>query len=308
MNVLVTGVSGQLGHDVMKELRRRGHDATGTGAASLDSGTRDDAPIAAMSYVQMDITDRGRVERVMADVCPDAVIHCAAWTAVDAAEEPENQERVYAVNVAGTENLARACLARQCKMLYVSTDYVFNGGGKTPQDPDRGVCDPLNVYGRTKLEGERAVSGILEKYFIVRTAWVFGRNGDNFVRTMLRVGRERDTVRVVSDQIGAPTYTADLARLLLDMIETEKYGCFHATNEGGYISRCDFAREIFRQAGYSTRIVPVTTAEFGGSKAARPLNGMLDTSKLKRSGFDPLPDWRDALSRYLCELLDKQET
>ena len=287
MKVFVTGVGGQLGHDVMKELAKRGHQGIGSDV----QGSCD---------VTLDITDRQAVKAAITEVAPDAVIHCAAWTAVDPAEEME--EKVRSINVSGTENIALACKALDCKMMYISTDYVFDGRGTTPWEPDCTAYAPVNVYGRTKLEGELAVRRELEKYFIVRIAWVFGLNGKNFVRTMLNVGKKYDTVRVVNDQVGTPTYTRDLARLLVDMIETEKYGCYHATNEGGYISWYDFTREIFRQAGYTTNVVPVTTAEYGLSKAARPYNSRLDKSKLIKMGFEPLPVWQDALSRYLKEI------
>lgn len=284
MRVLVTGVGGQLGYDVVNELKKRGHEAVG-----VDIG-------------EMDITDCASVHTVMSAVNPEAVVHCAAWTAVDAAEEEENREKVYRVNVVGTENIAKECKALGCKMIYISTDYVFNGQGTEPWKADCKDYSPLNVYGRTKLEGELAVSRILEKYFIVRIAWAFGTNGKNFIRTMLSVGKKYDTVRVVNDQIGTPTYTYDLARLLVDMTESEKYGYYHATNEGGFISWYDFTCEIYRQAGYSTKVIPVTTAEYGLSKAARPFNSRLDKSKLRESGFTPLPAWQDALARYLRTL------
>ena len=299
MRVLVTGVNGQLGHDVMEELSRRGHEAVGTGSGGEYRGMAD---IAALPYVSMDITDPEWVWSVVAEIRPDAVIHCAAWTAVDAAEEPENEPKCRVVNGDGTANLARACRDVRAKMLYVSTDYVFSGEGEKPWDPDTDAVGPVSVYGSTKLDGERAVRETLEKYFIVRTAWVFGRNGGNFVKTMLRLSQTHDTLRVVCDQIGAPTYTADLSRLLVDMIETEKYGVYHATNEGGYISWYDFSCEIFRQAGKNVRVLPVTTEEYGLNRAQRPKNSRLDTAKLTRAGFQPLPDWRDALSRYLKEI------
>lgn len=305
MKVLVTGAAGQLGHDVLNELSSRGYEAVGTDLAPEYSGGQDGTPVTRLPYVQLDITDQGKAEQVITDLAPDAVIHCAAWTAVDLAEDEDNQEKVHAINAGGTENIARACKKAGCKMMYISTDYVFNGQGKEPWKPDCREYAPLNVYGKTKLEGELAVSGLLEKYFIVRIAWVFGRNGKNFIKTMLNVGKTHDTVRVVSDQIGTPTYTYDLARLLVDMIETEKYGYYHATNEGGYISWYDFTCEIYRQAGYSTKVIPVTTEEYGLSKAARPFNSRLDKSKLKEDGFEPLPPWQDALSRYLEEIKDE---
>lgn len=251
---------------------------------------------------EMDITDPESVSRVIGEAAPDVVIHCAAWTAVDAAEDPENIAKVRAVNAGGTRNIAQVCKKLDCKMMYISTDYVFNGQGTQPWQPDCRDYAPLNVYGQTKLEGELAVADTLEKYFIVRIAWVFGKNGSNFIKTMLNVGKKHDTVRVVSDQIGTPTYTLDLARLLVDMAESEKYGYYHATNEGGYISWYDFTCEIYKQAGYATRVVPVTTAEYGLSKAARPFNSRLDKSKLAENGFQPLPAWQDALQRYLKEI------
>ena len=282
MKVLVTGVKGQLGYDVVNELKSRGHEAIG------------------VDIEEMDITDGACVQRVMQDVCPQAVIHCAAWTAVDAAED--NEDKVRLVNAAGTENIALECKKLGCKMMYISTDYVFDGQGETPWEPDCKDYKPLSVYGQTKLEGELAVSGNLEKYFIVRIAWVFGKNGKNFIKTMLNVGKTHDTVRVVCDQIGTPTYTFDLARLLVDMIETDKYGYYHATNEGGYISWFEFTKEIYRQAGYTTNVIPVTTEEYGLSKAKRPFNSRLDKSKLVANGFKPLPTWQDALARYLKEI------
>ncbi len=284
MKALVTGVKGQLGYDVVNELKKRGHTAVG------------------VDIEEMDITDSSSVNKVITEAKPDAVIHCAAWTAVDAAEEEENIPKVKAVNVQGTENIAKVCKALDCKMIYISTDYVFDGQGTEPWQPDCKDYKPLNVYGETKLAGELTVSSLLDKYFIVRIAWVFGLNGKNFIKTMLNVGKKYDTVRVVNDQIGTPTYTYDLARLLVDMAEGDKYGYYHATNEGGYISWYDFTREIFKQAGYDTKVVPVTTAEYGLSKAARPFNSRLDKSKLKEMGFEPLPDWKDALSRYLKEI------
>lgn len=302
MKILVTGVNGQLGHDVVNELIARGHEGIGSGSSAAYHGVADGSAAAVGPYVQMDITDEKAVQAVMEKIRPDAVIHCAAWTAVDAAEDQENQAKVYAVNVLGTKNIAQFCKELDAKMLYISTDYVFNGQGTEPWKADCQTFDPLNVYGKSKLEGELAVKELLEKYFIVRIAWVFGLNGNNFVKTMLKVGKNHDTLRVVNDQIGTPTYTVDLARLLVDMLETEKYGTYHATNEGGYISWYDFAREIFRQAGYPTKVIPVTTEEYGLSKARRPYNSRLDKSKLEEMGFKPLPDWRDGVRRYLEEL------
>lgn len=302
MKVFVTGVGGQLGHDVMNELHKRGYAGVGSDIAPAYAGVADGSPVTTMPYVSMDITDKAMVARVLNEVKPDVVIHCAAWTAVDLAEDDDKVEKVRAINAGGTRNIAEVCKALDCKMVYISTDYVFDGQGTTPWEPDCKDYKPLNVYGQTKLEGELAVSGLLEKYFIVRIAWVFGLNGKNFIKTMLNVGKKYDTVRVVNDQIGTPTYTLDLSRLLVDMVETEKYGYYHATNEGGYISWYDFTCEIFRQAGYTTNIIPVTTEEYGLSKAARPFNSRLEKSKLVQNGFTPLPTWQDALSRYLKEI------
>ncbi|MBQ7768103.1 MAG: dTDP-4-dehydrorhamnose reductase [Oscillospiraceae bacterium] len=302
MKVFVTGVAGQLGHDVVNELISRGHQAIGSDLAPQYSGIADGSPVTTCPYVSLDITDKAAVNKTLMVLAPDAVVHCAAWTAVDLAEDADNREKVRAINAGGTAHIAEACEALDCKMLYISTDYVFNGQGDTPWQPDCKDYKPLNVYGQTKLEGELAVSGTLEKYFIVRIAWVFGLNGKNFIKTMLNVGKNHDTVRVVNDQIGTPTYTYDLSRLLVDMLESEKYGYYHATNSGGYISWYDFTCEIFRQAGYTTKVVPVTTAEYGLSKAARPYNSRLDKSKLTQMGFEPLPTWQDALARYLKEM------
>lgn len=301
MKIFVTGVNGQLGHDVMNELASRGYEGVGSDLASFYSGIDDGTAVTRMPYVSLDITDAQAVKQVLEDVHPDAVIHCAAWTAVDMAEDDENVAKVRAVNAGGTQHIADICKELDCKMLYLSTDYVFDGQGTEPWQPDCKEYKPLNVYGQTKLEGELAVSGTLDKYFIVRIAWVFGKNGKNFVKTMLNVGKTHDTVRVVNDQIGTPTYTFDLARLLVDMIESDAYGYYHATNEGGYISWYDFTCEIYRQAGYTTKVIPVTTAEYGLSKAKRPFNSRLDKSKLIANGFKPLPDWKDALRRYLKE-------
>lgn len=304
MKILVTGVAGQLGHDVMNELAARGHEGVGSDLAPAYSGIADGSAVTKAAYVPMDITNAAQVREVISAVHPDAVIHCAAWTAVDAAEDADKQAKVQAINVQGTANIAAVCRELDCKMMYISTDYVFNGQGETPWDPDCKDYQPLNVYGQSKLGGELAVSGALEKYFIVRIAWVFGLNGSNFIKTMLKLSETHDTLRVVCDQIGTPTYTYDLARLLVDMIESEKYGYYHATNEGGYISWYDFACEIFRQAGRATKVQPVTTVEYGVSKAARPFNSRLDKSKLAANGFTPLPDWKDALARYLKEIAE----
>ncbi len=349
MKFFVTGVGGQLGHDVMNELLKRGHEGVGSDIQENYSGVADGSAVTKAPYVALDITDKNAVEKVITEVNPDAVIHCAAWTAVDMAEDDDKVAKVRAINAGGTQNIANVCKKLDCKMTYISTDYVFDGQGTEPWQPDckdykplnvyggtqniANVCKkldckmtyistdyvfdgqgtepwqpdckdykPLNVYGQTKLEGELAVSQTLEKYFIVRIAWVFGLNGKNFIKTMLNVGKTHDTVRVVNDQIGTPTYTYDLARLLVDMNETEKYGYYHATNEGGYISWYDFTKEIYRQAGYKTEVLPVTTAEYGLSKAARPFNSRLDKSKLVEAGFTPLPTWQEALSRYLKEI------
>lgn len=302
MKVFVTGVAGQLGHDVMNELAKRGHQGIGTDLAAEYSGIQDGSAVTTMPYISLDITDAEAVSRVLHEIRPDAVVHCAAWTAVDLAEDEDKVEKVRAINAGGTANIAKVCKELDCKLLYLSTDYVFDGQGTEPWEPDCKDYKPLNVYGQTKLEGELAVSGTLEKYFIVRIAWVFGLNGKNFIKTMLNLSEKYDTIRVVKDQIGTPTYTFDLARLLVDMIESEKYGYYHATNEGGYISWYDFTCEIFCQAGRSTQVIPVTTEEYGLSKAARPFNSRLDKSKLVKNGFEPLPTWQDALSRYLKEI------
>ncbi len=326
MRVLVTGVAGQLGHDVMNELNRRGYEGIGTDLADQYAGVRDGSAAERMEYIQLDITNQDAVSAVFEKVRPDAVIHCAAWTAVDLAEDRELLGKVQAVNAGGTEHIARAALGVDAKMLYLSTDYVFDGMGDRPWDPDDKNYSPLNVYGQTKLDGELAVSGILEKYFIVRIAWVFGKSGSNYIRTMLSIGRKHHQLRIVNDQIGTPTYTYDLSSLLVDMIETDRYGYYHATNselsdaqgpfdsdgtKTGYISWYDFSREIFRQAsamGYTDydeenlKLIPVSTKEYGLSRAKRPSNSRLDKSKLVREGFRPLPDWKDALSRYLKEI------
>lgn len=302
MNFFVTGVAGQLGHDVMNELAKRGYEGVGSDIAPQYSGIEDGSSVTAMPYAQMDITDAKAVRETILSVKPDVVVHCAAWTAVDLAEDEDKKEKVYAINVKGTQNIADVCKELDCKVIYISTDYVFNGQGTEPWQPDCKDYQPLNVYGKTKLEGELAISNTVSKYFIVRIAWVFGLNGKNFIKTMLSVGKTHDEVRVVNDQIGTPTYTYDLSRLLVDMAETDKYGYYHATNEGGYISWYDFTCEIYKQAGLSTKVTPVTTAEYGVSKAARPFNSRLDKSKLTENGFKPLPTWQDALSRYLKEI------
>ena len=302
MKILVTGVNGQLGHDVLNEVIRRGHTGIGSGSAPEYRGVPDGSAACSADYVGMDITKDEQVLEKLRILRPEAVIHCAAWTDVDGAEEEANIPRVFAVNEGGTRNLARACADVGCRMMYISTDYVFDGQGSEAWKPDCRDFHPLNVYGRSKLAGELALAETLEQHFIVRIAWVFGLNGKNFVKTMLQIGKSHDSLRVVNDQIGTPTYTHDLARLLADMIESEKYGIYHATNEGGYISWYDFACEIFRQAGMDTTVLPVTTAEYGLSRARRPFNSRLDKSKLAENGFLPLPDWQDALARYLKEI------
>jgi dTDP-4-dehydrorhamnose reductase len=311
MKIFVTGVGGQLGHDVMNELAKRGYEGIGSDIAPEYSGVADGSAVTKMPYVPLDITDEAAVKKVIRDVHPDVVVHCAAWTAVDLAEDADKADKVRAINVDGTRYIAESCKALDAKMVYISTDYIFDGQGETPWQPDCKAYAPLNVYGKTKLEGELAVAGALDKFFIVRIAWVFGTNGKNFIRTMLNVAKTHDTLKVVNDQIGTPTYTYDLARLLVDMIETEKYGYYHATNEGGYISWYDFAVEIFRQAAelghaeYGSdrlSVLPVTTAEYGVSKAARPFNSRLDKGKLAEAGFVPLPTWQDALHRFLTEI------
>lgn len=293
MKFFVTGVGGQLGHDIMNELAMRGYDGIGSDIMkTIDTQYH---------YVQLDITNSIAVEKVLKAVRPDVIIHSAAWTAVDLAED--EPEKVHAINADGTRNIAAVCRELNCKMIYISTDYVFSGQGEKPWKPNCEDYAPLNVYGQSKLDGEFAVENMLNKYFIVRIAWVFGKNGKNFINTMLNIGRTHNEVCVVNDQIGTPTYTLDLSRLLVDMAETDKYGCYHATNEGGYISWYDFACEIYRQAGLKTKVIPVTTAEYGFSKATRPFNSRLDKSKLIENGFNPLPTWQDAISRYLKEIL-----
>ena len=299
MKVLVTGVCGQLGYDVMRELARRGHEGVGCDLAPAISELAADRVMDGMRILPMDITNRMEVEGILLGEKPDAIIHCAAWTNVDLAEDHEEQVRT--INADGTRNIARICRTLGCKMTYISTDYVFDGEGEKPWTPDSETYGPLNVYGKTKLEGEMAVRELLEKYFIVRIAWVFGLHGKNFIKTMISVGKTRDEVSVVCDQIGTPTYTVDLARLLVDMNETDKYGCYHATNEGGYISWYEYCCEFYAQYGLITKVNPVTTEEYGRSKAARPANSRLDRRKIEEAGFKPLPDWRDAVRRYLKE-------
>ena len=301
MRVFVTGVSGQLGHGVVNDAIKRGHEAIGSDIAPSYSGVSDGSAVVTAPYVQLDITDKEKVQETIGRLKPDAIIHCTAWTAVDAAEDEENKAKVHAINVDGTRYIAEAAKANNSKLLYLSTDYVFDGKGERPWQPDDKNYAPLNYYGQTKLEGELAVSSTLDKFFIVRIAWVFGLNGKNFIKTMINVGKTHPEVRVVDDQIGTPTYTFDLARLLVDMIETDKYGYYHATNEGGYISWADLAEEAYRVAGMDVKVNRVTTAEYGLSKAARPENSRLDKSKLAECGFTPLPDWKDAVKRYIAE-------
>ncbi len=301
MKLFVTGVCGQLGHDVVNNAISRGHVVFGSDIQPVYSGVADGSAVTSASYSQLDITDREAVLSVINEIRPDAVIHCAAWTAVDAAEDEENHEKVDKINHLGTKYIAEAAKSIDCKMLYLSTDYVFDGKGERPWEPDDKCYSPLSVYGKSKLDGELAVSSVLDKYFIVRIAWAFGLNGQNFIKTMIKVGKTHDTVRVVNDQIGTPTYTLDLARLLVDMIETDKYGYYHATNEGGYISWYDFCVEFYKQYGLETKVIPVSTEEYGLSKAARPQNSRMEKRKLVEAGFTPLPDWKDAVRRYLKE-------
>lgn len=325
MKVFVTGVNGQLGHDVVNELYKRGHTVVGSGreecctdvcctgrvskdCAENDLDIQDNNSVEAVSYCQLDITDNEAVEKTIKNIKPDVVIHCAGWTAVDLAEDDDKADIVRDVNANGTKYIAMVCRSIDAKMVYLSTDYVFDGQGSEPWEPDCKDYKPLNVYGQTKLEGEIAVSDILERYFILRIAWVFGLNGNNFVKTMLNVAKDHDEVRVVNDQIGTPTYTYDLAILIADMIETEKYGYYHATNEGGFISWYDFCMEIYRQAGVDTKVVPMSTAEYGLSKAVRPFNSRLDKTKLVENGFELLPNWKDALTRYLNAFYEQRET
>ena len=278
MRVLVTGVKGQLGHDVMNELEKRGYEGVG------------------VDVEEMDITDAEAVDKVIHEAHVDAVVHCAAWTAVDAAED--NVEMCRKVNAYGTENIAKVCGELDIPMIYLSTDYVFDGMGERPWEPDDPVTEPLNVYGQTKYEGELAVEKYAKKHYIVRIAWVFGVNGKNFIKTMLKLAKTHDRLTVVDDQIGTPTYTYDLAILLVDMLETDKYGKYHVTNEGGYISWYDFAKEIFRQAGVNVEVVPVTAEEYK-AKAKRPYTSRMSKEKLTANGFKRLPSWQDALKRYL---------
>lgn len=297
MKILVTGTSGQLGFDVMEELARRGYEGVGADRSETEAD---------FEHVQMDITDKDTVFEVVRELKPDVIVHCAAWTNVDGAEDPEKLSVVRAVNVDGTRNLAEAAKEVDAKFVYISTDYVFDGEGDRPWQPDDKNYAPINVYGQSKLDGELEVAKILDKYFIVRIAWVFGRNGKNFIKTMIEVGKNHSVVKVVDDQIGTPTYTVDLARLLVDMIETDKYGYYHATNEGGYISWADFAEEIYRVAEMDVKVEHVSTDEYekitGKTVAKRPYNSRLDKSKLIENGFSPLPIWQDAVKRFIEEL------
>lgn len=301
LKVFVTGVGGQLGHDVVNEALKRGYQVCGSDIAPEYSGVQNGSLVCTMPYVQLDITNQKAVAAVIENIKPDVIIHCAAWTAVDAAEDEENKEKVDRINHLGTQHIAEAGKALDAKMVYISTDYVFDGQVDRPWEPDDKCYAPLNVYGKSKLDGELAVSSILNKYFIFRIAWVFGLNGKNFIKTMINVGKTHDTVRVVNDQIGPPTYTLDLARLLVDIVGTEKYGYYHATNEGGYTSWYDFCCEFYKQYGLDTKVIPVITTDYGLSKAARPFNSRLDKSKLIETGFKPLPDWKDVVKRYLAE-------
>ena len=294
MKILVTGANGLLGSAVTEEVLRRGHTCIATGRAPQPRCA--DATV----YAQADLCDPQAVQALITDTQPDAVIHCAAWTDVDGAELPENQAQVFAVNADGTKNVAMACRDADCKLIYITTDYVFDGTDTVPYPADCTRFAPLNVYGQSKLAGEHAVAETLERYFIVRTSWVYGTGGKNFVRTMLQLSRTHDTLRVVSDQIGTPTYAPDFARLLADMAGSDRYGRYNAVNSGGYVSWYDFACEIFRTAGIPMTVLPVTTEEYGRSLAVRPHNSRLDTAKLAAAGFRPLPDWQDALARYLA--------
>ncbi len=305
MKILVIGANGQLGHDVIEEVKERGHICVGSDIEPAKNEQRNGKSSAVGEYISMDITDASQVHKVLEKIHPDAVIHCAAWTDVDGAEETENREKVFGINEGGTRNIALSCKEIGCKMLYISTDYVFGGEGREPLEPDCNKYNPLNIYGESKLAGEKIVSELLEKYFIVRTEWLYGVNGKNFVSTILNLAETHAEVHVVNDQIGTPTYSVDLARLLVDMIETERYGYYHATNEGGYISWCDFTKEIFTKVGIKTKVIPVTTLEYGASKAKRPLNSRLEKVKLSEMGFELLPDWKDALMRYLKEVKEK---
>ncbi len=306
MRIFVTGACGQLGHDVVNEAASRGYEPIASDITPEYSGADDGSFAVSAPYLPLDITDETAVQNHITELHPDVIIHCGAWTAVDTAEDEENRPKVFAVNAGGTRNIARTAKNIGAKIVYLSTDYVFNGEGTRPWEADDQCCSPLNIYGQSKLEGELAVRESTDKFFIVRTSWVFGLSGNNFVKTILRVGKSHLQVRVVSDQIGTPTYTPDLARILLDMAETEKYGIYHVTNseteKDSYISWFDFTEEIYKQAGLDTEVIPVTTSEYGLSKARRPFNSRMDKQKLIREGFTPLPDWKDALHRYLMQI------
>lgn len=301
MKVFVTGATGQLGYDVTRQLLIRNFEVLASGFSQIDASVNDYFKVSDkyLQYVSLDISDKSQVLKVLEEYRPDVIIHCAAWTAVDLAEDEINQNAVTATNVTGTRNLVEGAELLSSKFLYISTDYVFDGEGQEPWEADCKDFKPLNVYGKSKLKGEQIVAEQLEKYFIVRIAWVFGEHGNNFVKTMLKVGKRYNKVNVVCDQIGTPTYTWDLSRLLIDMMLTEKYGYYHATNEGEYISWYDFVCEIYSQIGYDTEVIPVTTEEYGFSKAKRPFNSRLDRRKLVEAGFSLLPTWKDALKRYL---------
>lgn len=308
MKVFVTGITGQLGYDVMLELIRKGHEVIGIARRNPEELQNSLVAVKekpTISFLSLDITDETEVNEKINSLWPDAIIHCAAWTAVDAAEEEENRPAVYESNVLATKYLAEASKIVDAKMLYLSTDYVFNGQGTRPWEPDDQCFAPLNYYGKTKFEGEKAVSSVLEKFYIVRTSWVFGLNGKNFIKTMISIGKNHDTVRVVDDQIGTPTYTKDLARLLVEMIETDRYGYYHATNSeetpGAYISWADLAEEAYLSAGMNTKVIRVSTKEYGMLRAIRPYNSRLNKRKLAETGFALLPPWKDAVRRYVEE-------
>lgn len=294
MKVFVTGAKGQLGYDVISTLKQRGHIVVGSDIISSD--------IPQSQYISLDLTNKESVFHTINKLKPDAVIHCAAWTAVDMAEDENNIHKVFDINANATEYIACACKQINSKMVYISTDYVFGDDSELPRQEDSKKFAPLNIYGKSKLAGETAVEKNLEQFFIIRISWVFGKNGNNFVKTMLKLSEKLNCLRVINDQIGSPTYTADLSRLIADMIESENFGHYHATNEGEYISWYDFACEIFKQANINIHVEPVTTEEYGTTKAMRPKNSRLSKSKLASSGFTPLPHWKDALSRYLQEL------
>ena len=301
MKVLVTGALGQLGREVVCELEARGHESCGLDIRPGEircAGARDGEVL----VTQADIGDASTVSALVDAAKPDAIVHCAAWTNVDAAEDPANRTDVWQANVEGTRNLARTARIHSAKMLYVSSDYVFGSQEDRPLQPDD-TCTPCNAYGLSKLEGEQAMAEELDRFFVVRTSWLFGPHGKNFVDAIAHAGNTRDEVRVVDDQVGTPTFAPDLARLLVDMVETDKYGIYHATNAEArpqeYISWYDFAREIFKRAGCTAKLVPVSTAEYGLSKAKRPSNSRLDKTRLIEAGFEPLPDWKSALERHL---------